>query len=138
MKIPSPRRRKVSDWQLQLINIVFLLLLFFVINGTISNIQDFRIELPKTTELTSGGTVSEAAYISEANVLTFRGVAATGQSIAKAWFAEDVPGRKLAPFLVIADRRLPALQLISRLEEMKAAGLVSLTLVTIREAGDAK
>jgi biopolymer transport protein ExbD len=117
---------------------VFLLLLFFVMNGTISNIQDFRIELPKTTELTSGGNVTEAAYISDRNVLTFRGAPATGRSIAEAWLSEDAPGRKLAPFLVIADRRLPALDLMARLEEMKAAGLLSLTLVTVREAANAE
>lgn len=138
MKISSPRKRKAWDWQLQLINIVFLLLLFFIMNGTISNIQDFRIELPKTSEPTSGGNMTEAAYISDRNILTFRGAPATGRSIAEAWFAEDVPGRKLAPFLVIADRRLPAVELMERLEEMKAAGLVSLTLVTIREASNAE
>ena len=36
MKIGQPPQRHHVDWQLQLINIVFLLLLFFVITGTIS------------------------------------------------------------------------------------------------------
>ena len=48
MRIAAPPKKTSAEWVLQLINIVFLLLLFFVTNGTISNIQDVSIELPST------------------------------------------------------------------------------------------
>lgn len=135
MKIASPKKRASSDWQLQLINIVFLLLLFFVMNGTISNIQDWSIEIPETTEITEGGPIAEAAYIDHANALSFRGAPAAAAAIARTWAAEIQPGAKLAPFLVVADKRLPAVQLLARLQELKAAGLPNLSLVTLRETG---
>jgi biopolymer transport protein ExbD len=134
MKIAAPKKRASSDWQLQLINIVFLLLLFFVMNGTISNIQDWSIEIPKTTAITEGGPVAEAAYIDNANTLSFRGAPATASGIARIWLSET----RQIPFLVVVDRRLPAVQLMARLQELKAAGLPNLSLVTLREPGDAK
>lgn len=138
MKIGAPPKRPRTDWQLQLINIVFLLLLFFVMNGTIVNIQDPTIELPKSVELGEGGTVSEAAYIDAANRMSFDGRPATAGIIAKAWLESARPDRKAMPLLVLADRRLSAAQLLVRLQELRAAGLFNLSIVTLREPQDAK
>ncbi len=57
MKLEARKRKANASWQLQLVNIVFLLLLFFVMNGTISNIQDASIDIPRTVELAAAGTV---------------------------------------------------------------------------------
>jgi biopolymer transport protein ExbD len=136
MKLPARQKKATADWQLQLINIVFLLLLFFVMNGTISNIQDASIDIPRTVELATAGTVSEAAYVSAENRLTFRGAPATAEGIASAWLEEAAGNTR--PFLVVADRKLPAVQLMARLQELKKAGILSISLVTIREAPDAQ
>lgn len=133
MKIAAPPKRARQDWQLQLINIVFLLLLFFVMNGTIANIREPSIELPVAAELGESGTITDAAYIDAANRLTYDGKEVTAAIIAKAWLDPHRPERRTMPLLVAADRRLPAVLLLTRLEELKAAGLSKLNVVTLRE-----
>jgi len=135
MKLVARKRKPEAGWQLQFVNIVFLLLLFFVMNGTISNIQDATIELPRTADLAAPGAVSEAAYVSAGNSMSFRGGPATAQSIAAAWL--DSAAGNAKPLLVIADRNLPAVLLLRRLQELKSAGLFNINLVTLREAPDA-
>ena len=136
MKLHAQPKRPPADWQLQLINIVFLLLLFFVSNGTISNIQDMTIELPATVATAGGGQVGDAAHIDAAGVLKFKGLTASAAGIAAIWFANDgntPPRPNHAPFQIVADKRLPALSLLARLREFKEAGFDNLGIVTIRE-----
>ena len=137
MKIGQPPQRHHVDWQLQLINIVFLLLLFFVITGTISNLQDATITLPETSERSPGGTVAEAAYIDADGKLSFRGAPSSVADIAAEWFKEDSIGRQVMPFQIIADRRLPATKLVDHLQKFRQAGFRNLTLVTVRGFADA-
>jgi biopolymer transport protein ExbD len=140
MKLQPQPARPSPDWQLQLINIVFLLLLFFVTNGTISNIRDFSIELPSTMVTAGGGPVGDAAHIDARGNLKFQGEAATATEIAAFWFDDDgtPPRPRDVPFQIVADRRLPATSLIERLREFKAAGFENLSIVTIREFGHAQ
>ena len=63
MRLPPTTARNKANWQLQLINIVFLLLLFFVANGTVSNIRATRIELPVSMSVTGTAPVGDAAYL---------------------------------------------------------------------------
>lgn len=136
MKLPAQPARPPADWQLQLINIVFLLLLFFVSNGTISNIQDMTIELPSTVATAGGGQVGDAAHIDAGGTLKFKGLTATAAGIAAMWFADDgktPPRPRHAPLQIVADKRLPAASLLVRLREFKEAGFDNLSIVTIRE-----
>jgi biopolymer transport protein ExbD len=137
VKIGAPVPRRYPDWQLQLINVVFLLLMFFVINGTISNLRDATIEMPKTSEQTLSGTVAEAAYIDVAGHVMFRGEPSTVSAIAEAWFKDGGADRAILPFQIIADRRLSAATLLDHLRQFRAAGFDNLTLVAVREPSDA-
>ena len=140
MRLPPQPATPPADWQLQLINIVFLLLLFFVTNGTISNIQDMTIELPSTVATAGGGGVGDAAHIDAKGVLKFKGKPATAPGIAAIWFAAEgtsPPRSHRAPFQIVADKRLPATSLLIRLQEFKAAGFENLSIITIRDFGHA-
>lgn len=140
MKLAPQTPRPPADWQLQLINIVFLLLLFFVTNGTISNIQDMSIELPSTVATAGSAPVGDAAHIDAAGILKFKGKAATAADIASLWFADDGQSPKhspAAPFQIVADKRLPAVNLLRRLQEFKSAGFENLSIVTLRDFGHA-
>lgn len=136
MKLPPQPPKPPADWQLQLINIVFLLLLFFVTNGTISNIQDMSIELPSTVATAGSAPVGDAAHIDAAGILKFKGKAATAADIASLWFADDGHS-PAAPFQIVADKRLPATNLLRRLQEFKSAGFENLSIVTLRDFGHA-
>ncbi len=136
MKLRPQSPRSPADWQLQLINIVFLLLLFFVTNGTISNIQDVSIELPSTVATAGSAPVGDAAHIDAAGILKFKGKAVTAADIASLWFADDGHS-PAAPFQIVADKRLPAVNLLRRLQEFKSAGFENLSIITLRDFGHA-
>lgn len=136
MKLKAKRSRPPADWQLPLINIVFLMLLFFVVNGTISNIRDAAITLPNSVSVADSGPVGDAAYLDAEGRLTFRGKEMTATEIAAIWLGANdkdagsgPPGRL---FQVAADRSLQAQLLIAKLQEFRAAGLRNISLVTLR------
>jgi biopolymer transport protein ExbD len=141
MRLARSKPRKKADWQLQLINIVFLLLLFFVANGTVSNIRATRIELPVSTAIEGTAPVGDAAYLDDSGALSFRGADLSPTEIARLWREGDGqnPPRSMAtPLQLLADRHLAARQLIGTLQEFRAAGFENIRLVTLRETGDAQ
>lgn len=141
MRLERPKPKREQNWQLQLINIVFLLLLFFVTNGTISNIRDARIELPVSVAVEGAAPVGDAAYVDQQGTISFRSARHKPSEIARLWSDGDGSGiaRSLtAPFQVLVDRRLDARKLIAILQEFRAAGFENLSLVTLRETGHAQ
>ena len=139
LKRPAPKRDQ--NWQLQLINIVFLLLLFFVTNGTISNIRDTRIELPVSVAVEGAAPVGDAAYVDQQGTVSFRSARHKPAEIAKLWGEDEGSGiarSMAAPFQVLVDRRLDARMMIGILQEFRAAGFENLSLVTLRETGHAQ
>ncbi|BAU58808.1 biopolymer transporter ExbD [Halorhodospira halochloris] len=48
MKLPAPQRKEPEENVIPLINIVFLLLIFFMVAGTLTPSQPFDIDLPAT------------------------------------------------------------------------------------------
>ena len=47
MRLAAPARKASAEWVLQLINIVFLLLLVFIVNGTIASMHEPGILPPR-------------------------------------------------------------------------------------------
>ena len=105
-------------------------------NGTISNIQDVSIELPSTVATAGSAPVGDAAHIDAAGILKFKGKAVTAADIASLWFADDGHS-PAAPFQIVADKRLPAVNLLRRLQEFKSAGFENLSIITLRDFGHA-
>jgi hypothetical protein len=135
MKLPAPQKIPKVDWQLQFMNVVFLMLMSFLANGTISNIRDSTIEIPFSM-LAPAATVGDAAYLDAQNVLRFRGSNSTAEHIAMTWLSDR---RNLAgeyaplPFQIVADRHLSGAMLVARLQEFRAAGIANVILITQRE-----
>jgi biopolymer transport protein ExbD len=139
MRLPRARPRRSADWQLQLINIVFLLLLFFITNGTISNIRDARIELPVSVAVAESASVGDAAYLDREGELRFRGERHKPEEIARLWSSSEggTPHHLAAPFQLLVDRRLDARHLIEVLQALRTAGFLNISVVTLRESGHA-
>lgn len=132
MRLPAAPIKRSSDWVLQLINIVFLLLLFFMVNGTIAGQQQSQIEPPKSILVTSGNPPGDAIYIDAAGGMIYRENGASAAQIAallKSGAAEaGLPGIK-----VVADRRLKAALLVETLREFRRLGFTDISLITVRE-----
>jgi biopolymer transport protein ExbD len=134
MQLPAAPVKRSSDWVLQLINIVFLLLLFFLVNGTIAGQQESQIEPPKSVLVTSGNPPGDAIYIDTAGAIKYRGNSVSAAQVAAllrsgpAADADALPGIK-----VVADRRLKAAQLVETLRQFRRLGFSDISLITIRE-----
>lgn len=132
MRLPSSRTVPTSDWVLQLINIVFLLLLFFLANGTILSHQELGIEPPQSSLSKTGSPPHDAIYVDAGGQLKFRGQAMDAPAIAAMLKQERTANS--GAIQVVADRRLKATILLDRLLELKRNGLKGASLLTIRDA----
>src|SRR3954451_14345491 len=128
---PTPRKRN-GDWVLQLINIVFLCLLFFLVTGTITSQQVQQI-LPPATALTgAGGPPGDAIFIHSSGALSFRGAPATLQEVSTQ--LRGATGDKHA-VEIVADRTLSAARLVDVLSELRRLGVGDISLITVTERG---
>lgn len=126
------RRRSDDDSVLPLINVVFLLLIFFMVAGRLSASDPFRISPPRSA--------SEAAVdIEEMLILVGADgrIALDGTELDAATLAKTV-GERIAeapetPVQLKADGRAEADHVIALMEKLRAAGLPKLQLLTVPE-----
>jgi biopolymer transport protein ExbD len=135
---PHPSGSPVEP-TLALINVVFLLLLFFVVTGTIVYQHDRSILPPTSLLLTPGKAPADAVYIDAEGGLSFRGDPQSAVEIARVMRAdrpgtgEDEDGAVARTVQVVADRNLNARALLGIVRDLKNQGLHSLSIVTVRD-----
>ena len=135
MRLAAPPKKNETEWVLQLINIVFLLLLFFIVNGTIANMQDPDILPPRGLALGTGKPLGDAAYVGADGILKFRGSAMSAEGIRILMRREAATGEVPTFLQVVADRNLKAARLVAVLQEFRAQGFENLSLITLHEPG---
>lgn len=122
-----------------LINVVFLLLLFFVVTGTIVYQHDRSIVPPTSILLNPGKAPADAVYINAEGTLSFRGIVQGPAEIARVLRAESEAGvahdSVARTIRLVADHRLKARALLAIVEDFKDQGLDSLSIVTVRDTG---
>lgn len=137
MRLPPQSTRSPAEPTLALINVVFLLLLFFVVSGTIVYQHDRSIIPPTSMLLTPGKAPADAIYIDADGTLSFRGNAQGPAEIARILLAagegERESGALARTIQVVADRRLRAQTLLVVIEDLEKQGLYSLSIVTVRD-----
>ncbi|MDO6591228.1 biopolymer transporter ExbD [Loktanella sp. D2R18] len=127
MPLSAKPRRAQSEPTIALINIVFLMLIFFMIAGALAPTLDDEIKLIATDEL-DGRAPPNTAVLREDGTLYLRGEAVTvEQAIAASETGEN--GRDIR---LVADRAVPANLLMERVGELRAAGATSVWIVTER------
>ena len=130
---PHPAGSPVEP-TLALINVVFLLLLFFVVTGTIVYQHDRSILPPTSLLLTPGKAPADAIYIDAEGGLSFRGEPSDAAEIAQMLLADGQGADGVARTVqVVADRSLNARTLLSVLRTLRDQGLHSLSIVTVRD-----
>ncbi|HEY7886354.1 MAG TPA: biopolymer transporter ExbD [Cellvibrionaceae bacterium] len=125
---PLPRRTSnAEDNVLPLINVVFLLLIFFMVSGSLIPEPPFKLTPPTTQH--AGAQDAQPDYLA---------IAADGSL---AWVGEAINTHELAgrlsqrrepnaPLQIRADRRLEAKELTQLLAELRAAGVAKIQLLT--------
>ena len=135
MRLPPQASGTPLEPTLALMNVVFLLLLFFVVTGNIAYQQDRSIVPPTSFLLSTGTPPADAILIDAEGTLSFRGQMLGPAEIATVLGVERAAAGATAArtFQVVADRRLKARTLLAVIEELKDHGLQSLSIVTVRD-----
>lgn len=129
--LAQPRHRRVSDDEriLPLINIVFLLLIFFMVAGQLAASDRFVIEPPSS--------VSESKPAGRVTVLvgTDQRLAVDGERVVMDMLSDTVStmldGGSDRQVRVKADGRVPALRVVAIMEKLRDAGAEGIELLTV-------
>ena len=129
--LPRPREAKQRENTIALINIVFLMLIFFLIAGTLTPPLDGDVRLIATREAVPADP-PEALFISAEGELRWQG--------AEINVADFLSQRRLsattseAVVKIAADRALPAARLIDIVGELRSGGAERIVVMTERAA----
>ena len=134
MKIREHNQRAWGDENIvPMINIVFLLLIFFLLAGTLNPRPPFELDPVATMLQPPGQPPVNGLFVSANGDLYFSGVPQTLVSLPDALAAQAVGNDK--PFEVLVDRRISAKDLFPIMSALGEAGITRIRLVTERNAG---
>lgn len=129
-----PRQRRMPDVNItSLIDVVLLLLLFFMLSTTFDHNAELRIELPKTDAEASRRQAPEAIEISIDREGRYyvdqREVVNTSVDTLRLALRKALGERQTSPVLINADARAPYQTLITAMDAASQAGLYQITFV---------
>ncbi|WP_306432342.1 biopolymer transporter ExbD [Tropicibacter sp. Alg240-R139] len=119
--IRQPAKRRKRDSTIALINVVFLMLIFFLITGTIAPPLDPELTLVDTSEL-EGREPPDALVLRQDGTLTFR-----GDTIEPAAYLDS---HQAGPVRIVPDRNVSGQRLIQVTGQLRRAGATSVFVVT--------
>ena len=118
-------RRRKPEPTIALINIVFLMLIFFLVAGTLAQPLDSALQLVKTRDL-EGREPPDALVVHSDGGLSYR-----GDDLANvAAFLEGRDAAALERVRIVPDRTLEAATLVRLARDLRAGGAQSVVIVT--------
>jgi len=129
-------RRKTGEPTIALINVVFLMLVFFLIAGTLARPLDKELKLVSASEVERRPPPDALVAFPDGR-LVFRGEPATAAGYVAAMAAEgqaraDADGPSGIVARLVPDRDLPAAGLLALVAALREAGAVRVLIVTQR------
>ena len=119
IRFARPRRKR--DSTIPLINVVFLMLIFFLIAGTLAPPLDPDLDLVDTSEL-EGREPPDALVLHKDGTLSFRGKPTNPETY--------MAGHDTGPVRIVPDRDAPGPKLIEVTGSLRRLGASSVFLVT--------
>lgn len=133
MRLKPVQPRPLKENTIALINVVFLMLIFFLLAGTLVSHRDRNLHLALTGDAKPGGAYSDALIVRSDGSLVYRGKSTAVEDLPTV-FAKDTPKTiKVAP-----DRRGKAQDLVRVMAALRGVGIETVTLVTQRGTGGAE
>lgn len=134
MHIPLRQNPRRDGNVLPLINIVFLMLIFFLLAGTIAPTADFELDPATSRDSPATTAPAHAVYVSRQGFVSVAGTEVTVEEIpaAMASFAASLSGK---PLEIMADREADAALVLTIAETARAAGVGTVRLITVRAGG---
>lgn len=134
MKLARPEKRRPLEPLTPLINVVFLLLIFFMLTGTIATPDLLNIRPPLSTAGQKSEEPGLRILLSADGTLAIDDKRLAADAIGKAAkaFLDNDPGGRI---IVAADGRTPAGRVLDLLDTLRAAGVNRVSLVTAGKPG---
>ena len=132
--LPRPRKRARPDFSLAIINIVFLLMLFYLATGSLIKPAELAADAPVTRDLPLELLPRPLLLVEAEGALFIDGVPVAKEALADA--ARNAAAEAGA-LNVLADRSLSARDLFDIIAQVEAGG-VPLRIVTLRGVGFAE
>ena len=127
-KRPDVSRRREPDLT-SLINIVFLILIFFIVAGTLRPFSARDIELAKSPPDGTSGVVSANIIAFADGALSHRGQSVSLEELV-ARIRSERPASESAPLTIVADARLNAKRLLEIVRAVRGPGIAEISVVT--------
>lgn len=127
MKFPTQRRKTSGENLVPLINVVFLILIFFLAASIIRPFSDKEIELAKTADKTLAPNLRRLIFVGEDGPMLQQGVVAAQSELNDA--VQSWLGEKEKPVTVVGDHRLAATQVLDVVETLRRAGIENINLL---------
>lgn len=121
------RQRTQREPTIALINIVFLMLVFFMVAGTLAQPLDPQLALVQTRDL-EGRAPPDTLVVYPDGRITYQG----SDQMDAASFISDLSDEQRVVVRVLPDRALPAQSLVALTRDLRAAGAQKVLLVTQR------
>ena len=119
------RTRSEREPTIALINIVFLMLIFFLVAGSLAIPLDKDLRLVRTADL-AGAAPADALVLHANGRMTYEGAVVTSAAA----FVDTLPEPARARVRIIPDRDLPASMLVTQGRALRAAGAERVVIVT--------
>ncbi|ESR23885.1 ExbD/TolR family protein [Lutibaculum baratangense] len=136
MRFDEPPARRLSDeGVVPLINVVFLLLIFFLIAGTMTPPSPVELDPVTTRESPAARSPAAVLFVSGDGRMAYRARPVTVSELSGIVRADDERDRG-QPLSVMLDRELPSRELALILDALARGGVSNLRLVTLRGRGE--
>lgn len=137
MIVPPPRRTQgLEENVLPLINIVFLLLIFFMLAGALSNAAPFELHPPTASNAPPAQPPRSGVALAADGRVAFAGETIPLDSLterARAW-RED--GGTSGPLTLRADAGADSERLLAVIEALRAVGIERVRLLAVGRSGE--
>ncbi|MDD7910139.1 biopolymer transporter ExbD [Pseudovibrio exalbescens] len=127
MRLKTTKKKSAFESTIPLINIVFLMLIFFMVAGTIDTDVARDIHPPQVSGEDERDRVANALVIDEEGIFHFQDAVIAPEDLAAV-----VDQGEEQSLLIIADKKLKGTELTAMLKDLKAAGIQKIELVTVR------
>ncbi len=134
--IHAPKRRAKDDEEriLPLINIVFLLLVFFMVAGRLTAPDPFKIELPHSSSDDEAGVQEAMIAIGQDGRLALDGTVMIEAEILSA-LTERLSSDDGLKVRMKADGQVEAIRVVEVMELLREAGVEKLAMLTVKDTG---
>jgi biopolymer transport protein ExbD len=132
----KPRRRERLEFALPTINIIFLLMLYFLVAGTIVAKDELGVAPPETSKVATDRLPRPLLSISDAGDMTLDGAPVTLADLPAAARAATGPEAQAQQLNVLAPASMPASAFLGILSGLAAAN-VAVRVVTVQKDEEA-